>query len=158
MERITISVDDDLLAQFDSFMERNGYGNRSEAFRDLLREKLESERLETDETGQCVGCLTYIYDHASRELASRITHTQHAHHDLGVSTLHVHLSHEDCLETVILRGEIKRVKSFANAVVSQPGVRHGNLHLVPTEVEVGRHRHGTNGPGSTAHVHSRPKT
>lgn len=158
MERITISVDDNLLTQFDAYMEDRGYGNRSEAFRDLLREKLESERLGSDTSGHCVASLTYIYDHESRELARRLTHAQHDHHDLGVSTLHVHLDHENCMETVILRGETTRVRAFANAVISQPGVRHGNLHLVPADEEIGRHRHGTGDGTGKAHVHSRPKT
>lgn len=158
MERITISLDEDLVSQLDEFMARRGYGNRSEAFRDLLREKLEADRLERDEAGYCVGCLSYIYDHASRELASRLTHAQHDHHDLSVSTLHVHLDHKNCLEAVVLRGETGRVRRFADSVISQPGVRHGNLHLVPAEVEVGHHHHGPGGHGRIPHFHSHPKT
>ena len=157
MERITISLDEALVSELDSYMERRGYANRSEAFRDLLREKIEGERLSEDDAGACIGCLTYIYDHGARELAGRLTHAQHDHHDLSVSTLHVHLDHENCLEAVVLRGETGRVRSFANQVMSQPGVRHGNLHLVPAEEEIDRHDHGTGGTG-TPHVHSRPRT
>lgn len=159
MERITISLDEALVAELDAYMERRGYANRSEAFRDLLREKIDGERLAEDEKGACVGCLTYIYDHASRELASRLTHAQHDHHDLSVSTLHVHLDHENCLESVVLRGETGRVRRFANTVMSQPGVRHGNLHLVPAEVELDHHVHGDEDqPAGAPHVHSRPRT
>lgn len=156
MERITVTVDDGLLAQFDAYMKRNGYGNRSEAFRDIVREKLEGDRLTRGEAAHCVGCLTYVYDHHARELAGRLTREQHEHHDLSLSTLHVHLDHDTCLETTVLRGPTEAVRAFANTVIAQRGVRHGNLHIVPADLETSRHAHG--GDVRTPHVHSRPKT
>lgn len=158
MERITITLDDGLLAQFDDYMQRNGYENRSEAFRDVVREKLEGERLDSGAASHCIGCLSYVFNHHERELARRLTQAQHDHHDLSLSTLHVHLDHDNCLEAMILRGPTEDVRVFANAVVSQRGVRHGNLNIVPADVEMDRHSHGLDGDTRTAHVHSRPKT
>ncbi|MFO1153337.1 MAG: nickel-responsive transcriptional regulator NikR [Rhodospirillales bacterium] len=157
MQRITITIDDDLAGQFDQLMQRRGYSNRSEAFRDLLRDRIERERLETVTASHCVGCLTYIYDHGERQLPRRLVQTQHAHHDVAMTTLHLHLDHDNCLEAVILRGPTAEVTAFAQAVTAERGVRHGNLWMVPVEVRVGHHAHG--GAGEDApHVHSRPTT
>ncbi|MCG8508000.1 MAG: nickel-responsive transcriptional regulator NikR [Rhodospirillales bacterium] len=158
MERITITVDDQLLEQFDSYMKRNGYQNRSEAFRDVVREKIEGERLDSGAASHCVGCLTYIFNHEERELARRLTQAQHDHHDLSLSTLHVHLDHDNCLEAMLLRGPTEAVRRFANGVVSQRGVRHGNLHVVPAEIHTDSHPHGPGGVTHSAHIHSKPKT
>lgn len=158
MERITITLDDELLAQFDAYMQRNGYENRSEAFRDVVRDKLEGERLDSGEATHCIGCLTYVFNHHERELARRLTQSQHDHHDLSLSTLHVHLDHDTCMEAMILRGPTEAVRAFSNTVVSQRGVRHGNLHLVPADVSLDRHTHGSAVETHSHHVHSRPKT
>ncbi|MBT3360281.1 MAG: nickel-responsive transcriptional regulator NikR [Rhodospirillales bacterium] len=158
MERITITLDDELLVQFDEFMARKGYLNRSEAFRDVVREKLEGERLESGVATHCIGCLTYIFDHQERELSRRLTQSQHDHHDLSLSTLHVHLDHDTCLEAMILRGPTEDVRNFSNAVIAQRGVRHGNLHIVPADVSLDGHAHGDGDDTRAAHVHSRPKT
>ncbi len=160
MQRVTITVDEDLASQFDHFMERKGYENRSEAIRDLLREKLEQDRIEEESATHCVASLTYVYNHEERELARRLTKAQHDHHDLALSTLHVHLDHENCMETVLLRGGINEVRAFANTVTSQRGVRHGNLHVVPADVKVGEHQHGkseVNTP-QVPHIHSHPSS
>lgn len=156
MERFTVSLDGDLLAQFEQYMQRRGYANRSEAVRDILRERLEQERLEQDgEKGHCVACLSYIYNHHERELARRVTEAQHAHHDLVRSTLHVHLDHENCMEVTVLEGETAAVRRFANALTAETGVRHGHLSAVPVELEAHGRRdsHGRHG-----HRHARPKT
>ena len=151
MRRITISVDDDLAEQFDQLIERRGYVNRSEAFRDLLRERIEKERLESRESGHCVANVSYIFNHRERELASRLTSEQHAHHDLCVSVMHVHLDHDNCMETLVLRGIYKQVSAFAHTLIAESGVRHGNIHIVPVVVETpSRSRH--------QHVHFLPKT
>lgn len=155
MERLTISLDEDLARQFDVFMRKRGYQNRSEAIRDLIRQQLATESIGAEGAGYCVGSLTYIYNHEERELASRLTRAQHHHHDIALSIMHVHLNHDDCMETVILRGPVAEVRAFADSVVSRPGVRHGNLHLVPVDIETGDHSHA-DGHGH-GHVHSRPK-
>lgn len=163
MQRITISVDDELLEQFDTLIRRRGYINRSEAFRDLLREHIERERFASVSAPFCVGCLTYVYDHGERELPRRLVEAQHAHHDLHVSTLHMHLDHHNCLEAVILRGATADVQAFADAVTTERGVRHGDLWMVPVDLDLAHHHHHHGeadkvGEESVPHVHSRPKS
>ncbi len=155
MERMTISLDEDLAHQFDQFISERGYRNRSEAVRDLIRQTLGSERLESEDSAHCIGTLTYVYNHHERELASRLTQVQHHHHDLALSTLHVHLDHDNCMETVVLRGATEDVRQFADSVIAKPGVRHGNLYLVPVEEEKTTHVHGHG--HSHEHLHTRPK-
>jgi CopG family nickel-responsive transcriptional regulator len=151
MRRITISVEDSLAEQFDDLIERHGYQTRSEAFRDLVRSRLEAERKVTNEARYCVATVSYIYNHDERELASRLASVQHDHHDLCVSTMHVHLDHDNCLETLILRGTYKQVSVFANSLIAQSGVRHGNIHIVPVEMETPSEKQHT-------HFHYLPKT
>lgn len=153
MERLTISLDNQLSKQFDDLMHARGYTNRSEAMRDLIREKLESERLKEWNEGHCVATLSYIYDHHESDLAGRITSAQHDHHDLTLSSMHVHMDHDNCLEVVILRGPIQRVASFANLVMATRGVRHGKLHMVPVEITQTQHS-----LASMSHTHSNPLT
>lgn len=156
MERITISLDDDLAGQFAELMAARGYRNRSEAVRDLIRRELETERLDQAAAPHCIAALTYIYNHHERDLASRLTEAQHHHHDLSLSTMHVHLDHDNCMETVILRGDTEAVRRFADSVIAQPGVRHGRLHAVPVDLDLDSHTHGKHAHGP--HVHSRPRT
>lgn len=153
MERLTISLETTLAKQFDDFIRARGYSNRSEAMRDLIRERLETERLQKWEEGYCIATLSYIYNHHESELASRITSAQHEHHDLTLSSMHVHLDHDNCLEIAILRGPTQEVRTFANTVIAARGVRHGNLHMVPVEMREEKH------PASShAHTHSYPIT
>ncbi|HYG85775.1 MAG TPA: nickel-responsive transcriptional regulator NikR [Azospirillum sp.] len=162
MERVTVSLDDDLLVQFDEYIHRTGYANRSEAVRDLIRAKLEADRLERDRAPNCVACVSYVYDHEERELSRRITQAHHAHHDLTHSTLHIHLDHDSCLEVAVLKGRTDAVRDFANALMAERGVRHGQLHLVPADLSVIPHSHGGHdhghGHGHAPHAHHHPKT
>jgi CopG family nickel-responsive transcriptional regulator len=158
MQRITVTVDEDLSKEFQAFMVRRGYSNRSEAFRDLLRDRIERDRFAEASAPACVGCLTYVYGHSERQLPRRLVEAQHARHDLTVTTLHLHLDHENCMEAVILRGPTEEVTAFAAGVTAQRSVRHGHLWLVPVVLEEGshpRHGHGTSGE---PHLHSRPTT
>ncbi|MFT3666705.1 nickel-responsive transcriptional regulator NikR [Piscinibacter sp.] len=134
MKRLTMSLDDDLADAFEALVQERGYQNRSEAFRDLLRHDLGSARLRERPEAPCVATLSYVYNHHQRQLAARLTDLQHEHHDLTVSTMHAHLDHDHCIETVILRGRTASVRAFAQTVITQPGVSHGNLHLVPMAV------------------------
>jgi len=152
-ERFTVSLDRELAEAFERYRERLGYASRSEAVRDLLRGFLARERAEQDANGHCVGILTYVYDHHQGDLGRQLTETQHDHHDLSVATLHVHLDHEHCLETSILRGPLGRVRAFAERFIARRGVHHGDLHLVPVEVEVDDHDHGH---GTERHEHITP--
>ncbi|CAA6813826.1 MAG: Nickel responsive regulator NikR [uncultured Thiotrichaceae bacterium] len=133
MERYTVSLEDELAEEFEQFIQQRGYKNRSEAIRDLIRDKLKQERLEAEPDSQCVGCLSYVYNHHERDLSRRLTERHHGHHDISLSTLHVHLDHDNCLEAVILKGKTPEVQAFADGVISQPGVRHGRLFILPME-------------------------
>jgi CopG family nickel-responsive transcriptional regulator len=155
MERVSISLDDDLLVKFDAYMHRKGYANRSEAIRDLLRERLERDQEKQGGATHSVGCLSYVYNHHQRELASRLTESQHDHHSYVLSTLHVHLDHENCLEVVVLNGETESLRSFAEATIAETGVRHGKLHLIGTELVQSQHKHGHSKHG---HSHAKPLT
>jgi CopG family nickel-responsive transcriptional regulator len=139
MKRLTMSLDDGLARAFEELVQARGYENRSEAFRDLLRHDLGEVRLVERPDGPCVATLSYLYDHHQRQLASRLTDMQHAHHELTIAAVHAHLDHDQCIETVILRGRADLVRAFAQSVIAQPGVSHGHLHLVPM---ASRHAHG----------------
>ena len=159
MRRITISIDESLAQQFDDLIERHGYQNRSEAFRDLLRYRVEAERKTTHQASFCVATVSYIYNHEERVLASRLTGLQHDHHDLTISTMHVHMDHANCLETVVLRGRLDEVSAFADSLVAQSGVRHGNIHIVPVDKGAPHapgHGH-SHGSGATQ-AHFAPRT
>tara|TARA_R110002073_G_scaffold306186_1_gene475382 strand:- start:106 stop:567 length:462 start_codon:yes stop_codon:yes gene_type:complete len=153
MERFTISLDSQLSKQFDDLMRRRGYTNRSEAVRDLIREQLEVERLEKESKSHCVATLSYIYDHHQSDLGGRITSVQHDHHDITLSSMHVHMDHNNCLEVIILRGAVQNVTNFANKVIATRGVRHGKLYMVPVEISQEQHS-----PTSIPHTHSNPLT
>lgn len=160
MERFTISLDNQLAADFDRLIAERGYGNRSEAVRDLVRSLLERERTMQSENGYCVANLSYVFNHHERDLAERLTELQHGQHDLTVATMHVHLDHENCLESVMLRGPVRAVRAFADALVAERGVRHGTVNLVAVDVDAGHdHHHGYVPRGKTkTHLHLKPKT
>ena len=155
MQRITISIDDELASAFDRFIEQHGYGNRSEAVRDLIRDRLDDTSHAAASESHCVASLSYVYDHHERALAERIAAAQHAHHDLTVASMHVHLDHHNCLETVVLQGATTAVREFAAQLTASPGIRHGALNLVGVEA-VERHTHAGR-KGATAHRHLKPK-
>lgn len=139
MQRLTITIDDDLLNEVDDFIAKRGYANRSEAFRDLLRSGLEDAGKETVDSRNCIATLSYVYDHAARELPKRLTQGAHDHSDLAQATLHVHVDHETCLEVTVLKGLSTEVKAFADHVIAERGVRHGHVVMMP--IEPG-HSHG----------------
>ena len=140
MQRVTITLDDDLMADLDRIIAARGYQNRSEAIRDLARSGLEQAAVEVAGTRPCVAALVYVYDHHARELPKRLTQGFHDHHDLSQATLHVHLDEASCLEVTVLKGRGTEVQSFANQVIAERGVRHGHVVYMPA-------------PGRTAHSH-----
>lgn len=150
MERFTISLDKSLAAAFDGLIKSRGYATRSEAVRDILRTHLQQSREQRDAKGACVANLSYVYNHHERELSERLANIQHAHHDLTISTMHAHLDHDQCIETVMLKGPIQHVRKFAQAIIAERGVRHGQLNLVSAGVG-GFHSHG-----GAAHRHLTP--
>ncbi|CDM65830.1 nickel-responsive transcriptional regulator NikR [Pyrinomonas methylaliphatogenes] len=128
--RFSVSVEDDLLESFDRLIERQGYGNRSEALRDLMRDALVRAHLdERPKAADVLGTLTIVYDHHATDLADRLTALQHDHYRLIISVLHVHISHDDCMEVIVLRGPARRVRALADALISIKGVKHGRLFL-----------------------------
>jgi CopG family nickel-responsive transcriptional regulator len=141
LERFTISLSDELAADFDQWIEARGYSNRSEAVRDLLRKEVETKRLNQDQTIYSVATFSFVYNHHERNLAERVTSHQHQAHDLVVSTMHVHLDHDDCLETLFLRGLTQQIRDFADKLSAETGVRHSALNLIPVKVAALHYAH-----------------
>ena len=139
LARIGVAIDGDLLEAFDEHIAAKGYQNRSEAFRDLIRERLVQEGTKAPDK-EVVGSLTLVYDHHQRNLTEKITALQHDYHGVVVSTLHVHLDHHNCLEVLILRGKSKRVRQLADQLIAVKGIEHGQLAI--TTADVGRIRKG----------------
>ncbi|GAA4325401.1 nickel-responsive transcriptional regulator NikR [Pigmentiphaga soli] len=130
MQRLTISIDDDLAADFEALIASRHYSNRSEAIRDLVRSELRRERVALRPDAPCVAALTFLYDHHDRTTTMRLLELQHDHHVLTMASTHVHLEHDKCLETVILRGPADAVSSLGNAILAEKGVKDGQLHLM----------------------------
>jgi CopG family nickel-responsive transcriptional regulator len=128
LARIGVAIDSELLQRFDAYLERRKYVNRSEGFRDLIRDALIGER--TEKPNQpAVGTLTLVYDHHTRSLSEKLTAMQHDHQELVVSTLHVHLDHHNCLEVLVLRGPAGRIRQLAEGIIATKGVQHGQLTM-----------------------------
>jgi len=142
MRRLTISLDEPLAEEFDSLVDTLGYGNRSEAYRDLLRKELEERRVRGGGAPFCVANVSYVYNHHKRELSSRLAAIQHDHHDLVLATTHAHLDHHDCIETVLLRGPTAKVVELAESIVAETGVRHGKINLIPVDIDIRHARQG----------------
>lgn len=160
MQRFTISLDDALARQFDALIAEKGYINRSEAVRDLIRGRLGDARLDAQQPASahrpapawCIANVSYVYDHHEHAVSARIMDLQHDSHDLVITSVHTHLDHHHCLETVVLRGPTAQVQAFAQLLVALRGVRHGNIHLVPLVGNGEPHQHGQEPP----HTHLQP--
>jgi CopG family nickel-responsive transcriptional regulator len=151
MQRVTITIDEELVAEIDQFMAARGYANRSEAIRDLSRSGLQQAAHNRAHGHQCLAALIYVYDHEKRELAQRLTRDYHEHHNLAQATLHVHLDHESCLEVTILKGRGNDVQELADHVIAERGVRHGQVVFLPAVA----HSHGQ--AQSNGHARARPR-
>lgn len=136
MLRLTISVNKQLALSFDQLIERKGYRNRSEAFRDLLRKALQQEARVAAGVRRCVACVSYVYDHRQRQLAMRLADLRQQSGSVTISSTHAPIDDNASMETLILRGEIDAVTQLADAIVAETGVRHGHLNLVPIDLEV----------------------
>jgi CopG family nickel-responsive transcriptional regulator len=128
LSRIGVAIDAELLEQFDRLIARRGYTNRSEAFRDLIRDELVAQAWESPES-KVVGTVTLVYDHHVRLLNEKLTDLQHDYHRSILSTLHVHLDHDHCLEVLVVRGKAAEVERIAGALISTKGVKHGRLTI-----------------------------
>jgi len=129
MEKITrfgISLDPALLTQYDQLIKTEGYTNRSEAIRDLIRETLVKTKV-TNPQQEAIGTLTMIYDHHSGNLTKRLLDLQHDHHTEILTTTHIHIDHRNCLEVLVLKGKSGRIQKLADNIKSLKGIKHGEL-------------------------------
>lgn len=147
--RFGVAIEDDLLRQLDAFVRARG-GTRSEMFRDLARSAVAQAQLETDV--EAVATLTIVYDHHVRDLTEKLTEVQHDLGDLVRSTLHVHLSHDYCLEVLVLRGRAGELKAIGERICATRGVKHGDITIVPGVFE-----HAPRTHASETHSPHRPK-
>jgi CopG family nickel-responsive transcriptional regulator len=162
MERFTISLSAKLAQEFDELIHSRGYQNRSEAMRDILRQYIEEQHLHVQKAPQCVASVSYVYSHNERELANRLVDQQHHFHDLVIATMHAHLDHDQCMESLFLKGPTDRVRACGDSLIAERGVRHGAINLVPVDIHTHGHPHAHETDGdadgrTTPHHHVRPK-
>jgi Predicted transcriptional regulators containing the CopG/Arc/MetJ DNA-binding domain and a metal-binding domain len=128
--RFSISMDAQLLGQLDEYLIRRKYSSRSKAIRDLVRSVLVDEEWERD--SEVVGVITLVYNHHQPFLQEKITKLQHANHHQIISTTHVHMDHENCLEVTIVKGRASKVRALAEQLIALRGVKNGNLTMSST--------------------------
>lgn len=125
MKRFGVSLEDDLLKQLDRLVENNQFPNRSQAIRFLIRKNSTQEKWDSNELVS--GCVVLVYDHHKRELLSKLTEIQHDYQQLVLSTQHVHLEHDSCLETITLKGKARDLQKLSDALIGIKGVKYGQL-------------------------------
>lgn len=135
LSRIGVAIDSDLLTKFDELIAQRGYTNRSEAFRDLIRDELVEKSWEEPDS-EVVGSVTLVYDHHVRMLNEKLIDMQHDYHHNILSTLHVHLDHDNCLEVLVVKGKAERVRKLADALIATKGVKHGRLTITATGADL----------------------
>jgi CopG family transcriptional regulator, nickel-responsive regulator len=145
--RFSVAIGGELLRKFDQYRELHHYPNRSEAVRGLMRAALIEEAITHDES-EAMGVVTLIYDHHVSRIARRLTDLQHHHLDRVVTTTHVHLDEERCLEVILLRGPPREIRELANDLIGTKGVETGRLVLASARPVPGR-----NGDGPRSHHH-----
>ena len=133
MQRVTVTLDDDLMDDLDRIIASRGYQNRSEAIRDLARAGIREAVQDAGSAKECVAALIYTYDHGARDLSKRLVQNFHGHHEMSLATLHVHLDHDNCMEVTVLKGRGKEVQHFADHIIAERGVRHGRLVVIPSD-------------------------
>ncbi len=133
--RFGVSMHENLLQQFDTLLSRKGYANRSEAVRDLIRDHLVEEEWREKGRGM-VGTITMVYNHHTRGLSNSLTDLQHHFHNLVISTMHLHLDEDNCLEVLVVKGKVDEIKSIADKLISTRGVKHGKLTMTTTGKEL----------------------
>lgn len=143
MQRVTITLDDELLEAIDARVRSHNYQGRSEAMRDLLRTGLLDSRQQQPGTARhCMATLSWVFDHGTRDLAQRLSQLFHTHHALIHTTLEVPLDHEHSLSVAVLKGDSQRVHALTERVISERGVRHGRAFMVPIDPDIEEHVHG----------------
>ncbi|MHC4583204.1 MAG: nickel-responsive transcriptional regulator NikR [Planctomycetota bacterium] len=135
LERIGVSLDKELLSMFDDLIAKQGYQSRSEALRDLVRRELSEERL-GDPKAEGVAAVFLVYDHYSTKLTDKLIGLQHSHSLTSslhvISSMHVHLDEHDCLEVIVIRGQVGEINKVAQSILSMKGVKLGRLNIVAT--------------------------
>ncbi|MFH2124248.1 MAG: nickel-responsive transcriptional regulator NikR [Pseudomonadota bacterium] len=135
LKRFTISIEENLLDDFDTYMQQHHYKNRSEAIRDLIRARFVRNEWAADKN--VMGVISLVYDHHRPQLQEKITELQHDYHHQIVSTTHIHMDHNNCLEVIIIRGKAAEVQKLADSLIALRGVRNGKLAMSST----GEHLH-----------------
>lgn len=154
--RTGVALDSDLLKRFDRFIQSEGYDNRSEAVRDLIRDRLNDASLRSG-GAFVVGTVTLIYDHHLRLLPDKLMELQHEYHELIISTVHSHLDQDMCLEVVVVKGIVKRVQELAARLIGIKGVQHGKVVMSSPEAygtQAGKAPNGHRHTHSHSHKHS----
>jgi len=154
VQRITITIDNQLYRDIEKLAEARGYQNRSEIIRDLVRAGI-SETNETTSTGDCIASVVYVYDQETRDLPQRLAHAFQRAHDLSVATMRISLDHDSCMEVAVLRGNIKAVQKLANEIIAERGARHGRITMIPATIETTRHKHGDRHAHTHEHIRVR---
>ncbi len=127
--RFGVSIDQDLLSDFDRLIAERRYANRSEAIRDMIREVLIQKKIEADGETESLGSLTLVYDHHARNLSGEMADIQHDHHHNIISVMHLHVSHDDCLEILALKGKVADLVDLSNRLLILKGIKNGRLYL-----------------------------
>ena len=135
IERFSVSLEGELLKAFDDYIDHMGYASRSEAVRDLIRNKLVVRHWQ-DPKAEGVGVVTLVYDHHRRDLPEKLTELQHRFFKEIVSTTHIHLDRHNCLEVIIVRGRASKLQKIADLLISTKGVKHGRLLSTTTGKEI----------------------
>jgi CopG family nickel-responsive transcriptional regulator len=129
--RFSVSVPPKLLSDYDKMVTEKGYDNRSPAIADMMRAQLVEHREKTG-SAEIAGTITLVYDHHTQHVQEALTSIQHDHHEVIISTMHVHLDHHNCLEVLVVRGKAPRVKKIADELIAAKGVKHGKLTVTST--------------------------
>ncbi len=139
LSRTGVSLDEDLLKEFDQLITRRGYENRSEAIRDLIREALLTDNVTSNKP--VVGTLTLIYDHHVPNLSQKLTEAQHTAGAMILAATHVHLDHNYCLEVIIMKGRSSALQDLANRMLALRGVELGKLVLTTSGKDLKNSKH-----------------
>ena len=135
IERVGVSLDRELLSVFDQLIGKQGYSNRSEAIRDLIRERLAQKQL-AKPTADAVAGIFLVYDHHSASLSDKLINLQHNHLLYVIASTHIHLDHNNCLEVIILKGKVKEIQKLANQMAALKGVKLSRVNLMTTGKEL----------------------
>jgi CopG family transcriptional regulator, nickel-responsive regulator len=130
--RFSVAIPEDLLMAFDGLVARRGIAkNRSEVIRDLIRDALVNEEWENPDA-EIVGTLTLVFNHHATDLQNKLDHIQHAHHELVISSMHIHLDAHNCLEVIAMKGRNSDIQAISDLLLGVKGVMHGQLSTTTT--------------------------